>query len=107
MLCLAIIISKAVVIHVSEDRVKTMIEYLNTLGSIFKEEKLSRFTILHRDDKLQEEEEVKEFEIFNGGVVFIKATNKSSPEKIEEIKKELPSDNESTKLTVVLLVTNE
>jgi len=92
---------------VSENRVKTMIEYLSTLSSIFKEEKLSKFTILHRDDKLEEEEEIKEFEIFNGGVVFTQASNESSAEKVEDIKKELPNDNEASKLTVFLPVTNE
>ena len=84
-----------------------MIEYLNTLGSIFKEEKLSKFTILYRGKKLKEEEEIKEFEIFNGGVVFTQVTNNSSVEKIEEIKNDLPNDNEPSKLTVFLLVTNE
>jgi len=92
---------------VSENKVKTMIEYLNTLGSIFKEEKLSKFTILYRGKKLKEEEEIKEFEIFNGGVVFTQVTNNSSVEKIEEIKNDLPNDNEPSKLTVFLLVTNE
>ena len=83
-----------------------MIDYLNTLGSIFKEEKLSKFTILHRGNYLKEEE-IKEFEIFNGGVAFTQATNNSSAEKIEEIKNDLSNDNEPSKLTVFLLVTNE
>jgi hypothetical protein len=103
MLCIAIIISKMVVIHVSEDRVNMMIDYLGTLSCIFKEEKLPEFKILHRGKELAKQEEIKEFEIFSGDVEFIQASNKLCAEEVESIKKNQLKNIEPTELTVTFI----
>lgn len=101
MLCIGILLSKTVVIHVSNNKVKLMMDYIRVLNFMFKEERHAGFVLLHREANEEEFiDELREFELFSDGISPVSTDNKSFMAEIKKAKQNLLERMKASEFTV-------